>query len=195
MPDMETRTPIFILTGPSGVGKTMVARALLRRFKRLKKVITHTTRTPRVGERDGHDYWFVSREQFEKKLATGVFFEHAQVYGDLYGSAWSDLAALQRAGFAALFVIDIQGARTVKKKLCGAFVIFLTPDSLISLRKRIALRHSNETREQLERRLQAAAGEIKQQRLASHVIVNHQGQRGAAIAQVMKIIKPMLLAN
>lgn len=189
---MEQRTPIFIITGPSGAGKTMVAHALLRRFKRLKKVITHTTRAPRVGEVDGRDYRFVTRQQFEKKLAANEFFEHALVYGDLYGSAWSDLNALQESGNAALFVIDVQGARTLKKKLRGARVIFLAPDSLASLQKRIAQRRSSETPDQLARRLTAAAEEMKQRRIANHVVVNRQGQRGEAIAKVMKIIRGSL---
>ncbi len=190
----RAQDPIFIITGPSGVGKTMVAHALLRRFKRLKKVITHTTRAPRAGEIDGCDYRFVSRAQFEKKLAAHEFFEHANVYGDHYGSAWADLAHLQKTGYAPLFVIDVQGARTLKKKLNGACIIFLAPDSFESLRKRIAARRSSETPEQLARRWGAAADEMKQQRIATHVVINRQGQRGATIARVMKIIRPVLSA-
>ncbi len=186
---MNQKPPIFIITGPSGVGKTTIAHALLRRFKWLQKVTTHTTRTPRPGEIDGRDYHFVTPVEFEKKIKANEFLEHATVYGDSYGTAWKDVDAVANAGHAALFVVDVQGAKTLKRKLKTASLIFLAPDSLQSLRTRIGRRRSNETPEQLERRMKTATDEMASQGNADHIILNRQGERPLAIRAVAHVLK------
>ena len=183
------KSVIFILMGPSGVGKTVIGHALLRRFKRLKKIVTYTTRPQRPRETNHIDYHFVSPQEFERKVATGDFIEHAAVHGDQYGSAWHDLDALRNAGNSALFIIDIQGAKIFKRKLKDAVTIFWAPDSLESLRARISRRRSNESREQVERRMETARREMAQKDWAQHVVVNNQGRRGDAIQRVAQIMK------
>ena len=180
---------IFILMGPSGVGKTVIGHALLRRFKRRKKIITYTTRTARPGEVDHVDYHFVTPEIFARKVTASDFIEHAVVHGDSYGSAWEDLEQLQRQGISVLFIIDIQGAKILKRKLKNAVTIFLMPDSMDSLRARIERRRSKETSEQVERRMQTARREIAQKDWARHVVFNKQGARQVAIAAVAKLVK------
>ena len=180
---------IFILMGPSGVGKTVIGHALLRRFKYLRKVITYTTRLQRPGEVNHVDYHFVTPEIFAGKVAAGDFIEHAVVHGDSYGSAWKDLEMFQHQGISVLFIIDIQGAKILKRKLRNAVTIFLMPDSLDALRVRIERRRSKETAEQVERRMQTARQEIAQKDWARHVVYNKQDARQAAIGAVGKIVK------
>ena len=186
---MNQKPPIFVITGPSGVGKTTIAHALLRRFRRVRKVITHTTRLPRAGEVDHRDYHFVTHEEFNRKKVSGDFLEYAEVYGDQYGTAWKDVEDVQNQGNAALFVVDVQGARTLKKKLKGAVLIFLAPDSIESLRARIGRRRSNESPDQLERRMNSAAQELASQHIADHIILNRQGERMMAIRAVAHVFK------
>ncbi len=180
---------IFIVMGPSGVGKTVIGHALLRRFKRLKKIVTYTTRTPRPNEVNNVDYHFVSPTEFTQKIQRGDFIEHATVHGDSYGSAWADLNELQAQGISALFIIDIQGAKILKKKLRRAVTIFIEADTLDALRARISRRRSNETLEQIERRMQTARRELAQKNWANHLVINRQGHRQEAIQAVAQLIK------
>lgn len=175
--------------GPSGVGKTVIGHALLRRFKRLKKIVTYTTRTQRPNEVDHVDYHFVTPAEFENKVAQGDFIEHAVVHGDQYGCAWEDLRQLQAQGISVLFIIDIQGAKIFKRKLKDAVTIFLAPDTMDSLRTRISRRRSNESPEQVERRMETARREMAQKDWAGHVVVNRQSHRTEAIREVAKIVK------
>lgn len=175
--------------GPSGVGKTVIGHALLRRFKRLKKIVTYTTRKQRPGEVNHVDYHFVTPAEFERKVAADDFIEHAVVHGDSYGSAWDDLRRFQQEGISVLFIIDIQGAKIFKRKLKDAVTIFLMPDSMDSLRSRIERRRSKETPEQVERRMQTARREMAQKDWARHVVCNKQGERAEAIRMVAKIVK------
>lgn len=190
-----TKSQIFILMGPSGVGKTVIGHALLRRFKRLKKIVTYTTRAQRPGEIDHVDYHFVTPEEFARKAASGDFIEHAVVHGDSYGSAWHDLQTLQQQGISVLFIIDIQGAKIFKRKLKDAVTIFLMPDSIETLRSRIERRRSKETPEQVERRMQTARKEMSQKDWARHVVYNQQNQRQEAIRAVAKIVKGYMYPN
>lgn len=183
---------IFIVMGPSGVGKTVIGHALLRRFKRLKKIITYTTRKPRPGETNHVDYHFVTPQVFERKVANGDFIEHAIVHNDSYGSAWEDLRILQSQGISVLFIIDIQGAKILKKKLRDAVTIFIEADTLDALRHRIERRRSNESDEQIECRMQTARRELSQKNWATHLVTNKQGRRQDAIQNVAKIVKHYL---
>ncbi|MCX6781323.1 MAG: guanylate kinase [Candidatus Magasanikbacteria bacterium] len=180
---------VFIIMGPSGVGKTVIGHALLRRFKRLSKIVTYTTRTQRPGEVDHIDYHFVTPREFERKVAAGDFIEHATVHGDSYGSAWEDLKRLAQQGISTLFIIDIQGAKILKKKIRDAVTIFIAPDNMNSLRVRLARRRSNETQEQVDRRMETARREMAQKDWAEHMVINRQGQRMEAIRAVAKIVK------
>lgn len=181
--------PVFIITGPSGVGKTTIAHALLKRFRRLRKVITHTTREPRANEVPEVDYHFVSHDVFQNKIDNGDFLEYAHVYDEMYGTAWEDFERTRLEGNSILFVVDVQGARTLKEKIEGSIVLFMTPDSIDSLRTRIAHRLSNETEMQLEKRMTTAHKELDSQDIADHVIINMQGKRAEAVRSIAKIVK------
>lgn len=166
---------IIVLTGPSGVGKTTVAQRLMARLPRLKKLVTCTTRTPRDGEVAGVDYHFFSKKEFKAMIARNELFEWANVYDHFYGNRTADVEKIVQEGFDVLMVIDVQGARTVKKTWPNAFTIFLVPKSEMELRERIAGR-GNIEQEELQRRLQAAREEMTFAKEANAVIRNPQGK-------------------
>lgn len=119
---------LIIITGPSGVGKTSVALALLKKHKNIKRLVTYTTRPRRPGEKNGRDYNFVSIADFKKILDGGEFFEHAEVYGNYYGNRLADLNNICEKNKFCLMVLDIQGAEKIKKEFSKSKSVFLTAD-------------------------------------------------------------------
>jgi guanylate kinase len=163
---------IFIICAPSGAGKTSLVAELLRRDRNARLSVSHTTRAPRPGEQDGRDYHFVSRPAFEAMIERGEFLESADVHGNLYGTSqgWIDE---QRAGDVDIVLeIDWQGAQQVRKLIAEAIGIFILPPSLAALRRRLNDR-GQDSPAVIERRLQAAQGEITHLAEFDYVIINH----------------------
>jgi guanylate kinase len=163
---------IFMICAPSGAGKTSLVAELLRRDRSARLSVSHTTRAPRPGEQDGRDYHFVSRAAFVAMIERGEFLESADVHGNLYGTSqgWIDE---QRAGDVDIVLeIDWQGAQQVRKLIADAIGIFILPPSLAALRRRLNDRGQDSTAA-IERRLQAAQGEIAHLAEFDYVIVNH----------------------
>ena len=163
---------VFIICAPSGAGKTSLVAELLRRDRSARLSVSHTTRAPRPGEQDGRDYHFVSRAAFVAMIERGEFLESADVHGNLYGTSqgWIDE---QRAGDVDIVLeIDWQGAQQVRKLIADAIGIFILPPSLAALRRRLNDRGQDSTAV-IERRLQAAQGEIAHLAEFDYVIVNH----------------------
>ena len=121
---------LLVLSAPSGGGKTTVCDLLLRRLPWLKRAVTATTRKPRVGEKDGRDYWFLSAAEFTRRVAEGGFFEYAQVHGNYYGTPRKELEASLRKGQSLVLVIDVQGGAAVKGKRQDSLLVFLAPPSM-----------------------------------------------------------------
>ena len=132
-----SRGRLLVLSGPSGVGKTVVGERILK-DPRFGRAITATTRAPREGERDGVDYHFLTVEEFRRRLAAGWFLEHAEVYGRLYGTPVASVEDLRAAGLHCLLVIDVQGAATLRRQGVDALFVFLDPPSLDELARRLA---------------------------------------------------------
>lgn len=148
-----------VLAGPSGSGKTTVARALLARRTDLRFSVSVTSRRPRASERDGVDYRFMSRGEFEELIAGDGLLEWAEVHGELYGTPRSGLEEAQRDGHHLLLDIDVQGARQVRRLLPAALTVFLLPPTAGQIISRLEGR-GTEDRQALHRRLRTAEGEL-----------------------------------
>lgn len=166
-------TTVFIISAPSGSGKSTLTRELLRRVPCLRFSVSYTTRPARGQERDGQDYYFISREEFEQRIAKGEFLEYAQVFGNYYGTHISELDRAATGGVDLVLDIDVQGARQLKGKIPGAVSIFILAPSRQILEERLRAR-SQDSDEVIARRLRDAAEEIRNYSLYDYVLVNHE---------------------
>jgi len=162
---------VFIVSAPSGSGKSTIVQALLQADSRLLFSISYTTRAPRGLERDGVDYNFIKRRDFEDRVAKGEFFEHAEVFGNYYGTHRSFLDRAQAENKDLVLDIDVQGARQLKIALPEAVSIFVLPPSRRVLEQRLRAR-SVDSEAVIERRLQGAAEEVRNYRQYDYVLIN-----------------------
>ena len=162
---------VFVITGPSGVGKGTLIRGLMERLPQLELSVSATTRSPRPGEQDGVDYHFLSPEEFDRRVAAGDFVEHADYAGRRYGTLRSELDRRVGAGVPVVLEIEVQGARQVREAMPEAVQVFIAPPSLEALRTRLIGRGTDDQQE-VERRLQVAEQELSAQSEFAHVVVN-----------------------
>ena len=162
---------LFIVSAPSGAGKTSLVKALLKTDPAIRLSVSYTTRAPRPGETEGRDYHFVSRERFEIMLADGEFLEHAEVYGNFYGTSKGSIGRDLNAGHDILLEIDWQGADQVRRHFPESDSIFILPPSFNALRTRLAGR-GQDSDEIIERRLAAAAHDVAHADAFDYIIVN-----------------------
>src|SRR5512135_1888798 len=162
---------LFIVSAPSGAGKTSLVSALLNTNKQIALSISYTTRAPRPGETDGKEYHFLSREKFLKMAEKGDFLESAEVYGNLYGTSQSWIESQLASGQDILLEIDWQGAAQVRKLMPHANTIFILPPSLAALETRLKGR-GQDSAEVIARRLQAAQEDISHVAEFDYVIIN-----------------------
>jgi guanylate kinase len=175
----------FVITGPSGVGKGTLIRGVMDRVGGLELSVSATTRPPRVGECDGVDYHFLSREEFDRRVAAGEFLEHADYAGNHYGTLRSELEDRLRAGHPVVLEIEVQGARQVRGAMPEALQVFIAPPSLDALRTRLIARGTDDV-EEVERRLRVAEGELAAQPEFGHVVVNDRLDE--ALEQLTEIV-------
>ena len=168
MPDVAR---VFVITGPSGVGKGTLIRGLMEQLPALELSVSATTRPPRPGEHDGVDYHFLTPELFERRVADGDFVEHADYAGRRYGTLRSELEARVGAGVPVVLEIEVQGARQVRAAMPEAVQVFIAPPSLDALRTRLIGRGTDDAHE-VERRLLVAENELAAQPEFTHVVVN-----------------------
>ncbi|MBI4256884.1 guanylate kinase [Candidatus Uhrbacteria bacterium] len=178
---------LYIITGPSGVGKTSVAMELLKRRPTLKKVVTCTTRKIREGEIDGVSYHFLNRENFQRLIDQGAMFEWDEHYDNLYGSRRSDVEALMEAGNDVLFVVDVAGAKTIKEANPHAILLFIEAESVDQLMERIARRDKGTTAGLDERKV-AIQREMAFTSYADHRIVNRENELEKTIDQIQTLM-------
>ncbi|MDP3421112.1 MAG: guanylate kinase [Thiobacillus sp.] len=162
---------LYIISAPSGAGKTSLVKALLKADPAIRLSVSFTTRAPRPGETDGRDYHFVNRERFELMLAEGEFLEHAEVYGNFYGTSKGSIGRDLNAGHDILLEIDWQGAAQVRKIFPQATGIFILPPSLEALLARLTGR-GQDSEEIIARRLAAAREDIGHVEEFDYVIIN-----------------------
>ncbi len=162
---------VFVITGPSGVGKGTLIRGLMERLPELELSVSATTRAPRAGETDGVDYHFLPREEFDRRVAGEEFVEHADYAGRSYGTLRSELADRLKAGVPVVLEIEVQGASQVRAAMPEAVQVFIAPPSLEALRTRLTGRGTDD-QEEVERRLLVAEQELEAQPEFGHVVVN-----------------------
>jgi guanylate kinase len=167
---------LFVLSAPSGTGKSTVARALVSQLRELEFSVSYTTRPPRPGEEEGRDYNFIGRERFESMIADGDFLEWATVFGNLYGTGLERTRRALRNGRDLLLDIDIQGARKVRSGPLESVSVMILPPDYATLEKRLAGRGSEEEPERRMRLTEALveAGEYKD---FDYVVVNDELDR------------------
>lgn len=161
----------FIVSAPSGAGKTTLCRMLTGFFGDMRDSVSYTTREQRPGEKDGIDYRFVDDDAFESMAAQGEFLEYADVFGKRYGTSGHDLERLLEVGFNVILEIDVQGAEKIKKNLGRGVYIFILPPSIEVCRERLIIRGKDSAAE-IERRLSIAATEIKHAAQYDYIIIN-----------------------
>lgn len=162
---------LYIVSAPSGAGKTSLVKALLKADPAIRLAVSYTTRAPRPGETDGRDYHFVDHSRFEAMLAEGEFLEHAEVYGNFYGTSKGSIGRDLNAGHDILLEIDWQGAAQIKAHFPASASVFILPPSFNSLRTRLKGREQD-TEEIIERRLAAAAHDVAHADAFDYIMVN-----------------------
>jgi guanylate kinase len=179
-------TTVFIISAPSGSGKSTLVSELMRRVANLRFSVSYTTRAPRGSERDGQDYFFITREDFEARAANGEFLEWAEVFGNYYGTHQSELERAGADGVDLVLDIDVQGALQLKRKIPAAVAIFILAPSRQILEQRLRSR-SQDSGPVIERRLREAAEEIRNYSLYDYVLVNREVE--ASVETLVSIVK------
>ena len=165
------RGHLFIISAPSGAGKTTLVKAVLQQFRDMLYSISYTTRNPRAEERDGIDYHFISKQDFKKGIHKGRWAEWAEVYGNYYGTSAEFIEKSLSSGCDILLDIDVQGTLQILKHYPDSVTIFILPPSMNALRKRLEMRGSD-SQAVIEKRLLHARKEMTQQKMYRHIIVN-----------------------
>jgi len=183
---------LFVVVAPSGAGKTSLVNRLLEAERGIRLSVSHTTRAPRAGEVDGRDYHFVAREAFEAMIAAGDFLEHADVYGNYYGTSRRWIEQELAGEHDVLLEIDWQGARQVRKLFPRMVGIFILPPSLAELRRRLTDR-GKDSPEVIERRMASAREEISHVLEFEYIIVNEQFD--VALADLQAVVRAARLSR
>jgi guanylate kinase len=180
---------VFVITGPSGVGKGTLIEKLLERVPELELSVSATTRKPRPGEVDGRDYRFLSEEEFDRRVAAGEFLEHATYSGNRYGTLRSAVEERLGDGRSVVLEIEVQGARQVRAAMPEAVLIFIAPPDPVALRERLEGR-GTDAGDAIERRLRTAELELEAQAEFPHVVVNDDVQKAAS--ELEKLVREQL---
>ena len=170
---IKRKNILFVISAPSGAGKTTIIEKLLKEINGLIISISHTTRPPRNGEINGKDYYFITKKEFKNKIDQNEFAEWNEYQDQYYGSSFENLENAKKQGKDLLFDIDINGAANIKKKFDNGTYIFILPPSISSLRERL-LKRGAESREVIESRIKIAEKEIQHFKEYDYVVVNNK---------------------
>jgi guanylate kinase len=170
---MKREGILFIISAPSGAGKTSLCKEVIDFFPNLRHSVSFTTRQKRGGEEDGKDYFFVTESEFRRMVAAGEFAEWAEVHGNLYGTALRTLEECRAKGIDVILDIDCQGARQLKERFRGGVYIFILPPDFDELRSRLLCRNADRA-DVIALRIANAADEIREACRYDYIIVNDQ---------------------
>jgi len=185
--NVQSKAMIVILSAPSGGGKTSISKMILNNNKNFVLSISVTTRKPRPNEQEGVDYYFKTIEEFHELKNADEFLEHAEVYGNFYGTPKKHVNKMLEDGHSVLFDIDHQGARQIKHNLNVKIVsIFIVPPSLETLKKRLLTR-GQDSNSDIEKRLQVAAEEMSHADHYDYVVINDNFEK--AVKEIQEIIE------
>ena len=177
---------VFVISAPSGSGKTTICRMLVDKVKDIELSVSYTTRRMKKGETDGKDYHFVNDEIFDKMINLGAFLESANVYGMRYGTSREAVEAIVKRGIDAVLEIDIQGGRKVKKALPDAVLIGIFPPDWATLSSRLSQR-GRDSAEEMNTRLKSASNEMRDLLSYDYLVVNDSLEQ--AVLQVEWIVR------
>jgi len=181
------RKKLFIITGPSAVGKTSIAKLVLKKTKNLIRSLTFTSREIRKGEKNGQDYHFISKKEFQKKIRKSDFLEYANNYGNFYGTDKKEITNLLKQGKNVLVVIDIKGAISIKKKMAQAIAIFILPESTKQLEQRFKKRKDTSIKD-VKKRLKTAKWELLKAPKCDYWVINQEKKIELAVEEILEII-------
>jgi len=176
---------LFVISAPSGAGKTTLCKALTDSLENLRHSISYTTRKPRPGEIDGREYYFVTEERFQDMVRAGDFAEWARVHSNLYGTSRRVLDEMRTEGIDVILDIDTQGAKQIKEKYRESVFIFIMPPSLEILEERLRNRNSDDE-DEIRKRMRRARDEIKDYTVYDYIIVNRDFER--ALAELRAVV-------
>ena len=183
-------SPVFVVTGPSGAGKGTLEKELLRRLPELELAVSATTRERRPGEEEGRDYWFLSPEEFERRVQAGEFLEHVTyVSGQRYGTPRSEIDRIAARGRVPLLDLETDGALVVRDELPGAVTIFVKAPSFAELERRLRER-ATESAGEIGERLALARRQLDQEGEFHHVVLNDDVER--AVDELVGIVRSAL---
>ncbi len=180
---------LLVVSAPSGAGKTTIVKEILQQYPRFGFSVSATTRDKRPGEVNGKDYFFLSRMEFEKKIAADELVEHEEIYSNYYGTLKSEVEKSLSDGKDIIFDVDVKGALSIKSKYPEAVLIFIKPPSVETLRKRLEGRGS-ETPEQIDRRMARVRMELEKGESFDYIVINDDLKR--AVNEVFDIINKKL---
>ncbi len=177
---------LIVVAGPSGAGKSSIVQRALNRIDRLKFSVSFTTRNPRSNERNGVDYFFVSREEFLAHRDRDEFLEYAEVHGHLYGTSQSQITSSAQDGTDVILDVDVQGADQIRRRMPEAITVFILPPSREAVEERLIARNLNAP-EDIERRMANASAEVQMYKDFKYVIVNDDLDRATAALEAIII--------
>ncbi|MBM4305830.1 MAG: guanylate kinase [Deltaproteobacteria bacterium] len=186
--DQQGKGLVFIISAPSGTGKTTLVKRVMEELPCLRFSVSYTTRPPRLSEKEGVDYHFISREIFQGMVKKGQFLEWAEVLGHYYGTALVDPGSLESEGMDLILDIDTQGAKKAKEKLAKAILIFLLPPSIETLKERL-LGRGLDSPETIQFRLAHAQKDIEEAHWYHHIVINER------IEEAVEKLKAIIIAE